>query len=112
MRNDALFWMLVILFTVFLTVPLTAEGQLLVGKQPVWEVWGEASKPSTVSTTTGESLETPNHRRLRLGIHAEDSAPTPEYGVHQETPNQRRNRLKLASTGIPGAIPEQPSKSQ
>lgn len=53
------------------------EGRMLVGKYVSWETWEEESAPQAPSApgTQGESLETPNQARKRLGLAPETPLP-------------------------------------
>src|ERR1019366_8617317 len=77
--------------------PLSAQNIYLVGKKPAWENGGEEPVLSRSASREEEDLETPNHRRQRLGLPITPSFPAQEYGAVEETPNHRRCRLGLAA---------------
>jgi hypothetical protein len=110
MRNGAPSWLLVLILAITLSSPLIADGNTPVGKTPSWETWGETRRMVSPVSTDGESAETPNQRRRRLGLPIEPSFPSSEGGVNEETPNHRRRRVASESRIELGFAPDLPLK--
>ncbi len=94
MRKDAPL-LLVITLAILAPTCLAADSHLLCGKPADWE--SPTLAPSQTPTLIAESIETPNHRRQRLGLAIEPSQPAEDIGSAEETPNHRRHRLELAA---------------
>jgi hypothetical protein len=90
MRKGALLLLIVVCTAVSPRIICADDKDFPVGKPVTWDLMNP--KPAE----TGESIETPNQRRRRLGEPVVASFPPLEYGEAIETPNHLRQRVAAA----------------